>query len=90
MLFTVRAIRTFLASLARPGEKNFKDVDCLVAVFKSIFTYCSARKCRHKEFLAEKTDIDDIPLPPVPVVTRFTTFKVTQLRVAFYPLWDRK
>jgi len=44
-----------LSLVGETWRKNFKDVDRLVAVFKSIFTYCSARKCRYKEFLAEET-----------------------------------
>ena len=58
-----------------------------MAVVKSIFTYCSARKRRYKEFLAEKTGTD-VPLPPVPIGTRWNSWFKTVIHhanyVAFY------
>ena len=57
-----------------------------MALFKWIFTYCSVRKCRYK-FLAEKTGTD-VPLPPVPIVTRWNSWFKTVIHhanyVAFY------
>jgi len=73
-----------LSLVGETWRKNFKVVDRLVALFKSIFTYCSARKRRYKEFLAEKTGTDDVPLPPVPVVTRWNSWFKTVIHHAKY------
>jgi len=63
---------------------NFKNVDQLVAKFKAIFTYCSARKRRYKQFLAAKLNVDDVPLPPTPVVTRWNSWFQTVFHHAKY------
>lgn len=73
-----------LSLVGETWRMNFKVVDRLVALFKSIFTYCSARKRRYKEFLAEKTGTDDVPLPPVPVVTRWNSWFKTVIHHAKY------
>lgn len=54
-------------------QKNFKSVNRFVALFKSIFTHCSARKRRYKHFLALETG-SEVSLPPSPVVTRWSSW----------------
>jgi hypothetical protein len=72
-------------------RKNFRDVDRLVACFKSIFVHCASRKLRYKEYLADKLHIsaDSVPLPPVPVITRWNSWFNTVAHhakyVAHYP-----
>lgn len=57
-------------------RKKFPSVDRLVACFKSIFTHSASRKQRFKEVLSEITGVDkeSVPLPPVPVVTRWNSW----------------
>jgi len=49
-----------------------------------------ARKRRYKEFLAEKTGTDDVPLPPVPVVTRWNSWFKTVIHHAKYHAYHTK
>ena len=72
-----------LSLVGETWRKNFKDVDRLVASFKSIFTHCYGRKRRYKEFLAGKTGTE-VPLPPVPVVTRWNSWFQTVFHHAKY------
>ena len=57
-------------------RKNFPVVDRLVACFKAMFTHSAARKQRYKEYIGEKTDVEpeQVPLPPVPVLTRWNSW----------------
>jgi hypothetical protein len=70
-------------------RKNFPEVDRLVASFKSIFSHCAARKQSYKNFMQQVTGTNEIPLPPVPVITRwgswFATVEHHARYVDFYP-----
>ena len=65
-----------LSLVGETWRKNFKTVDRLVACFKSIFVHCASRKQRYKRYIAERitADSDNVPLPPVPVVTRWNSW----------------
>lgn len=57
-------------------RKNFPTVDRLVASFKAIFTHSASRKQRYKEYIGDKTNAEpeQVPLPPVPVLTRWNSW----------------
>lgn len=65
-----------LGLIGEVWRKKFPSVDRLVACFKSIFTHSASRKQRFKELMAELTGVekDKVPLPPVPVITRWNSW----------------
>jgi hypothetical protein len=75
-----------LSLVGETWRKNFPDVDRLVACFKSIFVHYASRKQRYKQYLAEQTRVsaDNVPLPPVPVVTRWNSWFKTVSHHANY------
>lgn len=71
-------------------RKDFPQVDRLVASFKAILSHCASRKQSYKNFLQQMTNATDaIPLPPVPVITRWGSWLATiehhAKYVDFYP-----
>jgi hypothetical protein len=75
-----------LSLVGETWRKNFNKVDRLVACFKSIFVHCSSRKQRYKQYIAERMNVDsnNVPLPPVPVVTRWNSWFTTVVHHSKY------
>lgn len=73
-----------LSLVGETWRKNFSNVDRLVACFKSAFLHCASRKTRYCDFLQNKTGEDTVPLPPVPVVTRWNSWFKTVKHHAQY------
>ncbi|XP_052562030.1 uncharacterized protein LOC120427632 isoform X1 [Culex pipiens pallens] len=62
-----------LSLVGETFRRNFPAVDRMIACFKSIFVHCSSRKLRYREFIGRECG-SEVPLPPVPVVTRWNSW----------------
>ncbi|KAL9698916.1 hypothetical protein quinque_002357 [Culex quinquefasciatus] len=62
-----------LSLVGETFRRNFPAVDRMIACFKSIFVHCSPRKLRYREFIGRECG-SEVPLPPVPVVTRWNSW----------------
>lgn len=62
-----------LSLVGETFRKNFPLVDRMIACFKAIFVHSAARKMRYRQFIGGKCNAE-IPLPPVPVVTRWNSW----------------
>lgn len=62
-----------LSLVGETFRKNFPTVDRMIACFKAIFVHSAARKMRYTQFIGRKCNAE-VPLPPVPVVTRWNSW----------------